>query len=105
MKYIVETLSTFREVHVIEAENEEIAKKIAQDSDYNMSKHLGVNVLSVYEYSDDHKERFLREDEYFWEGIKGIDSEGYLTYQRPGGEPIRSDMAEKIISVNVQNNT
>jgi hypothetical protein len=97
MKYIVETIQTFREIHVVEAENEEIAKKIAKDSDYNMSKHLGVQVATVYPYLEEHRERFCREDEYFWDGVKGIDAEGYLTYQRPGGEPVRSDMGEKII--------
>jgi hypothetical protein len=97
MKYIVETLVTFREVHVVEAENEEIAKKIALDSDYNMSKHLGYQVISAYPYSDEHRERFGKEDEYFWDGVKSVDAEGYLCYQRPGGEPYRSDMGEKII--------
>jgi hypothetical protein len=97
MKFIVESIVTFREVHVVEAENEEIAKEIALNSDYNMSKHLGTHVATVYEYSDEHRERFGKEDEYFWEGIKGVDAEGFLTYQRPGGEPIRSDMGEVII--------
>jgi len=102
MKYIVETIVTFREVHVVEAENEEIAKKIALDSDYNMSKHLGTHVATVYEYSDEHRERFGKEDEYFWDGVKGVDDEGFLTYRRPGQEAIRSDMGEVIISAKVK---
>lgn len=97
MKYIVETIQTFREVHVVEAENREIAEKIALDSDYNMSKHLGVHVATVYPHSDEHIERFKKEDEYFWEGVKGVDADGYLVYQRPGGDFVRSDMGEKII--------
>jgi hypothetical protein len=97
MKYIIETFSNFREVHVVEAENEEIAKEIAANSDYNMSKWLGQQVASIYEYSEEHVNRFKQEDEYFWDGIKGVDEEGYLTYQRPGGEARRSDMGEKII--------
>jgi hypothetical protein len=104
MKYIVETFSNFREIHVVEAESEEIAKEIAQNSDYNMSKHLGQQVVAIYEYTKDHRERFCKEDEYFWDGVKGIDAEGYLTYQRPGGKPVRSDMGEKIISAKVTNN-
>jgi hypothetical protein len=98
MKYIVETLQCFREIHVVEAENEEIAQKIACNSDYNMSKWLGDKVLTTYEYSDEHIQRFRKEDDYFWDGIKGVDAEGYLTYIRPGGtEPVRSDIGEKII--------
>jgi uncharacterized secreted protein with C-terminal beta-propeller domain len=104
MKYIVETFPNFREIHVVEAENEEIAKEIAQNSDYNMSKHLGTQVAAIYDYTNDHRERFSKEDEYFWDGVKGVDEEGYLTYQRPGGEPVRSDMGEKIISAKVTNN-
>ena len=96
MKYIVETIQTFREIHVVEAENEEIAQKIAMDSDYNMSKYLGLHVAAIYPHSEDHIERFRKEDQYFWNGIKGVDADGYLTYQRPGGEPARSDSGEKI---------
>jgi hypothetical protein len=102
MKYIVEVFSNFREIHVVEAENEEIAKEIAQNSDYNMSKHLGQQVATIYEYSEEHRERFCKEDEYFWDGVKGVDAEGYLTYQRPGGEARRSDMGEVIISAKNQ---
>ena len=97
MKYIVETFSTFREIHVVEAENEEIAQKIAAGSDYNMSKWLGQQTAAIYPYSEEHVQRFRAEDQYFWDGVKSIDSEGYLTYQRPNGEPVRSDMNEKII--------
>jgi hypothetical protein len=97
MKYIVEVFSNFREIHVVEAENEEIAKKIAVDSDYNMSKWLGQQIAAVYPHSQDHVQRFQNEDEYFWDGVKGVDSEGYLTYQKFGGEFIRSSTGEKII--------
>lgn len=97
MKYIVETIQTFREIHVVEAENEEIAQKIALDSDYNMSKWLGVQVSTIYPHTEEHIERFRQEDQYFWNGVKSVDADGYLTYQHPGGEFVRSDMAEKII--------
>lgn len=98
MKYIVETIQTFREVHVVEAENEEIAKEIAANSDYNMSKWLGQHIATVYPYTEDHLARFKKEDEYFWEGVKSVDSEGFLCYTRPGStEPVRSDMGEVII--------
>jgi hypothetical protein len=98
MKYIVETIVTFREVHVVEAENEEIAKEIALNSDYNLSTCLGAQVATMYPYSEYDIERFCAEDKYFWKGIKGVDAEGFLTYTKPGGEPYRSDMNEVIIS-------
>ena len=98
MKYIVETIQTFREIHVVEAESEEIAKEIAANSDYNMSKWLGQHIATVYPYTEDHLERFKKEDEYFWEGVKSVDAEGFLCYTRPGAtEPERSDMGEVII--------
>jgi hypothetical protein len=102
MKYIVEVFSNFREIHVVEAENEEIAKEIAAKSDYNMSKWLGQQVATIYPYSEGHVERFRKEDEYFWDGVKGVDDEGFLTYLRPGGQPVRSDMGEVIISAKVK---
>jgi len=97
MKYIVETIQTFREVHVVEAENEEIAKQIAEKSDYNMSKWLGTQVASVYSYTDEHLERFKQEDQYFWAGVKSIDEEGWVCYQMPGGERYRNDMNDRVI--------
>jgi len=97
MKYIVEMIQTFREVHVVEAENEEIAKEIALNSDYNMSKHLGNHVSSIYAYSDEHIERFKQEDQYFWAGVKSIDEEGWVCYQIPGGERYRNDMNDRVI--------
>lgn len=98
MKYIVETILTFREVHVVEAENGEIAKEIALNSDYNLSTCLGAQVAALYPYTEDHVDRFCAEDKYFWMGIKGVDAEGFLTYTRPGGEPYRSEMNELIVA-------
>lgn len=98
MKYIVETISSFREIHVIEAENQEIAELIAQNSDYNLSKFLGQQTAAIYPYSEDHVERFKNEDKYFWSGVASIDSEGYLCYTRPGSdEAIRSADNERIV--------
>jgi hypothetical protein len=92
MKFIVETISTFREVFVVEAETEEIAKKIAAAADYNMSKWLGQKVLTVYPHTDQVVERFRLEDEFFWDGVSGVDAEGFLTHKHPMGpdEFIRS---------------
>lgn len=85
MKFIVETISTFREVHVVEAETREIAEKIAAAADYNMSKWLGQQVLTVYPHTDQDIERFRAEDEYFWDGVASVDAESFLTYKHPFG--------------------
>lgn len=97
MKIVVETLQTFREIHIIEADDYETAKKIALDSDYNMSKFLGTQILTVYPHSEERLKQFQNEDDYFWEGVKSVDAEGYLCYQHPGGEPVRSESGEKIL--------
>lgn len=98
MKFIVETISTFREVHVVEAETREIAEKIASAADYNMSKWLGQQVLTVYPHTDQHVERFRAEDEYFWDGVASVDAEGFLTYKHPfgSGDFVRSQDQMKI---------
>lgn len=98
MKYIVETFSTFREVHIVEAENQEVAEKIAGNSDYNMSKWLGQQIATIYPFSEEHIQRFREEDQYFWDGVKSVNADGYLCYTRPGSDaPVPSDMGEKII--------
>jgi len=90
-KYVVETLVTFREIHVVEAENEEKAKIIAENSDYNMSKHLGNQVMTVYNYSDADVDRFYREDEYFWNGVKSVDDRGFLVYTNEHGPRVTNE--------------
>jgi hypothetical protein len=104
-KFIVETITTFREVHVVEAENREIAEKIALNSDYNLSKHVGTQVAVVYEHSDHDIQRLKKEDDYFWDGIKGVDADGDLMYQHPGGEWYKSSCGEKIIFGNDEKTT
>ena len=51
-KFIVETLQTFHECHVVEAENEEQAQKIAENSDYKASLHLGSTLVDVQKFSE-----------------------------------------------------
>lgn len=90
-KFIVETLQTFREVHVIEADSREIAVKIAENSDYNMSVFLGSQILTVKPYSDVSVEDYRAEDEYFWDGVKSVNADGYLVYTTPHGPRVTDE--------------
>jgi hypothetical protein len=96
-KFIVETVVTFREVHFVEAENREFAEKIALNSDYNLSKHVGTQVTTTYDFTDQDLQRFRKEDEYLWEGLKKVDVDGTLMYRHPSGEWYKSESGEKII--------
>jgi hypothetical protein len=84
-KFIVETLQTFHEVHVIEAKNEEEAKKIAKESDYNASIWLGTTFLEVNKFSDQRIKQWKNRDSYFFDGYARVDDEGVLEYRRPDG--------------------
>jgi predicted porin len=57
-RFSVETTSTFYEVHIVHAKNEEEAKLIAASADYNFSKWLGQNFVNVREAKDKDIERF-----------------------------------------------
>jgi len=84
--FVVETVNTFSEVHIIEAENEEMAKKIAENSDYNASKWLGSQVSNVYDYDECELPRLKKLDSYFFDGYACVDDEGYLYYRKMSGE-------------------
>ena len=84
-RYAVETLTNFVEIHFVEAENEEQAKKIALESDYNASKWLGTQVVDVSEYTEESYKRAQRLDSYVFEGYSAINENGYLVYYRPDG--------------------
>lgn len=90
-KFIVETLTTFREVHVIEAETREMAEKIATHSDYNMSKHISTEPMATYEYNDVHIDRFKTEDDFFWDGVKSVNENGYLVYTTAHGPKVTDE--------------
>lgn len=83
-KFIVETIGTFRQVHVVEAENEEDAYSIASEADDNWQEYLGELRVDCQEYSDEHIKRF-KEKEFFWDGIAYRDEEkdGIISYRRP----------------------
>ena len=83
-KFIVETLQTFHECHVIEAENEEIAKKIAKQSDYNASIWLGTTIVDVRKHSEKKLKRWRERESYFFEGYAAVE-DGHLVYKKPDG--------------------
>lgn len=91
VKFIVETLQTFREVHVIEAESREMAEKIAENSDYNMSVFLGSQIITVKPYSEAAIEDYRADDEYFWDGVKSVNEDGFLVYTTPHGPRVTDE--------------
>jgi hypothetical protein len=90
-KFIVETLQTFREVHIVEAENREDAEKIAQNSDYNASYFLGSQVLDTKPFTVDELLRYKDNDQYFWEGIKSVNADGFLVYTTEHGPRVTDE--------------
>ena len=83
-KFIVETLQTFHECHVVEAENEEQAQKIAENSDYNASLHLGSTLVDVQKFSESKLKRWRERESYFFEGYAAVEN-GQLVYRKPDG--------------------
>ena len=86
-KYIVEQLSVFRNVHVIEADTEEEAIKISEVADDNWQEWLGCMKVDINEYSDERIAYFEGRD-YFWNGVSYKDKDGYLAYHHPSGEDV-----------------
>jgi hypothetical protein len=84
--FAVESISTFKEVHIVEAESVEEAQFIAQHSDYNVSKWLGQQFSTVTEYDERDRPRFEQLDSYFFEGYAYVDETGHLGYKKMNGE-------------------
>ena len=83
--FAVESIVTFFEVSLVEAENEEQAEKIAAHSDYNTSRHIGTQTVNVYKVKDRELKRFKQTDQYFFDGYAFVDDESYLCYNRMDG--------------------
>jgi len=96
-RFAVETLSTFAEVHIVYAENEEEAKKIAANADPNTSKWLGQQVIRIRDCGKKQIERYLKEDEFFFGGAAVINEEGYLVYTDLEGKVINNSMPKRKI--------
>jgi len=84
-KFVVESVCTFYEIHVVEAENEEMAAKIAAHSDYNASKWLGSQVANISKFKEKDLPRLKNVDSYFFEGYACVDDNGRLIYKKPDG--------------------
>jgi len=95
-KFLVESLQTFHEVHVVEAKDEEEAKKIAQQSDYNASIWLGTTFLEVNKFSEQRVKQWKKRDAYFFDGYACVDVNGFLEYRQPNGELHGNMPREKI---------
>jgi len=94
MKYIVETLSTFKLYHVVEAENEADAMLIAENADDNYQDWLGITKYDIEECTDTRLEK-LKDKNYFWNGISFINEEGCIAYKDMDGN-IRSAGGPKV---------
>jgi hypothetical protein len=84
-KYIVEQLMTYRNVYVVEADNETQAIKVAENADDNWQKFLGTTTIDINEYTEE-RIAYFKQKEYFWDGCSYIDSEGFLAYRYPNGD-------------------
>ena len=84
-KYIVEQLMTYRNVYVVEAENEPQAIKVAENADDNWQKFLGTTTIDINECTDA-RIAYFKEKEYFWDGWSYVDSDGFLAYRYPNGD-------------------
>lgn len=82
MKYIVETLQVHRMVHVVEAENEDEALKVARVADDNWQEYLGELKIDVNEFTEEQISHFKKK-EFFWDGVSYLDEEGQIQYKRP----------------------
>ena len=95
-KFVVESVCTFYEIHVVEAENQEMAAKIAAHSDYNASKWLGSQVANISKFKEKDLPRLKNVDSYFFEGYACVDDNGHLIYKKPDGTINGNMPTEKI---------
>ena len=84
-KFIVEQLSCFRNVHVIEAENEQEAIAISEQADDNWQEWLACLKIDVNEFSEE-RVAFFKDKQYFWNGVTYKDADGFIAYEHPTGE-------------------
>lgn len=89
-KYIVETLLTFREVFVVEAEDEEQAMEVAKVADPNWQECLGTARLDINEYSEEGMHNFKKKD-YFFDAVAFFNEENVLEYRYPNLPKTRVD--------------
>lgn len=83
-KFVVETVNTFYEVHLVEAVDEAEAQFIVQNSDYNASKWLGQQVANISEFDERDLPRLEKVDSYFFDGYATIE-DNKLLYRKMDG--------------------
>ena len=83
-KFVVETVNTFYEVHLVEAVDESEAQFIVQNSDYNASKWLGQQVANISEFDERDLPRLEKVDSYFFDGYATIE-DNKLLYRKMDG--------------------
>jgi hypothetical protein len=86
-KYIVESIGMFRQVHVVEAENEDTAMEIARTADDNWQQYLGEMKVDISEFTPE-RIKHLQEKEFFWEGISFKDENGVVRYKHKNGQVV-----------------
>jgi hypothetical protein len=95
-KFIVETVNTFVEAHVVYAKDEEEAQFIAENSDYNASKWLGQFVSNISDCTEEGIQRISKLDSYFFQGAATIDENGFRVYVNDDGSQHGNMPLEKI---------
>jgi hypothetical protein len=86
-KYIVESIGMFRQVHVVEAENEDTAMEVARNADDNWQQYLGEMKVDISEFTPERIKHF-QEKEFFWEGISFKDENGVVRYKHKNGQVV-----------------
>jgi len=83
-KYIVETLSVFRNVYVIESEDETQLIEIANVCDPNYDEWLGNMKFEIKECSEEDIKQY-ESKKYFYKGSIVVDADGEISYRNPDG--------------------
>lgn len=94
-RFVVETVNTFYEIHLIDAVDEDEARLIVQNSDYNASKWLGQQVANISEFKESDMPRLKNVDSYFFQGVATIEDD-YLVYKNMDGSAHGSMPSQKI---------
>ena len=87
MKYIVESIGMFRQVHVVEAESEDAAMEVARNADDNWQEYLGEMKVDISKFTEERIKHF-QEKEFFWEGISFKDENGVVRYKHKNGQVV-----------------
>ena len=86
-KYIVESIGMFRQIHIVESENEDAAMEIARIADDNWQEYLGEVKIDIAEFTPERIKHFQEKD-FFWEGISFKDENGVVRYKHKNGEVV-----------------